>query len=106
MGMPRTSQNRPKGVRRDVHIRIAFTGPAAGPILTRKRDDLEERLRAEQAGSAIRKTAGRGYLDIYVVTAETERTTGIAWKHVNELGLGSRTTIHVEVIDPRRAHEG
>lgn len=97
------NQNRPKGVRKDVHISIGFTGLFPVPSLIAKRDDLEMRLTADKAGTAVRKTSRKGFLDMWVVTADPDRTIEVAWQHVNALGLGSRTTIHAEVIDPRRS---
>ncbi|MFT3764770.1 MAG: hypothetical protein QM820_04530 [Minicystis sp.] len=96
------NERRRRGLRRDVHIRITFAGKEPGPILLGKRDALEKRLSADKAGTALRRTVGAGCLDIYVVTVDPARTTEIAWKHVNELGLASRTTVRDEGVEPRR----
>lgn len=80
--------------RRNVHVRIAYAGSGQpGPLLVQKRLDLEKLLHADNAGTILRSEAGGGAMEIVIVTADADRTREIAWKHVNQLGLGSRTTI-------------
>ena len=92
---------REKGPRRDVRIRIAYAGRTPGPLLASKREELERRLCADNAGTAVRNVAGDGAVNLTIVTADADRTREIAWKHVNDLGLTSRTTIFAEIAERR-----
>ncbi len=104
--MPATATKPPpssaKGPRRNIRIRIAYKGAAPGRVLADKYGKIEDLLLADNAGTVLRAEGSRGAVDIYVVTADVNRTTEILWKHVNDLGLASRTTIHTEHVDPRR----
>ncbi len=104
--MPATATKPPpsatKGPRRNIRVRIAYQGKAPGPLLADKYGKIEDLLLADNAGTVLRTEGTGGAVDIYVVTADVERTTEILWQHVNALGLASRTTIHREHVDSRR----
>lgn len=100
--MGRETKDETKGERGNVHIRIAYSGNGQpGPILVQRCLDLVKALHGDNAGTVVRNAPGGGVVEIVVVTADADRTTQIAWKHVNQLGLSSRTTVRAEAVARR-----
>jgi hypothetical protein len=90
-----------RGPRRKVHIQIKYMnkGKAEGPPspeLRAKCERVEETLVEKDAGTIGRDSmSGGGSVDIYVLTEKPEKAMAEAWKIINHLGLGQRTTIKI-----------
>lgn len=80
-------------MRGTVLVKVAFLGSKPGPELQSRVDELKRRLKAD---GTIYYGVERGVARVNVSTKHVAQTRDLAWATINDLGLGSRTTVHTQ----------